>query len=591
MGAQLFSGKLTVQAKTETRDRPRVWPDIVILIGVAITLRALTALLLRVPGYMDAYYYYAGAQRIAEGYGLTEPFIWNYLNQPLTLPMPAFQYWMPLTSFLIVPFFALFGVSFRAAKVPFIILASCLPIIAYYVSYRLAPTRRHAIIAGLLTALAPFYVKFWITTDTAVPFALTASLALLAMLKAIKPGRWGLCKVANGRRDRRGNPPVVTPIRAGTGALPLPAKRWGWFALAGGLVGLSHLARADAPLLFVAFLLAALWPGVGVAPLRARVKQLAAGFLAAGLAYVAIMSPWLWHNWQTTGSLLNGAGGDSIFLRNYDDLYRYGRTVDWKSYLEWGWPAILQSKLEAIGKNLLTVIGVFLGFFLAPFAAWEMWARRRETLVRLVFWYLILLYAAMTLLFTFPGQRGSLLHSGAALLPFLMPLGVHGLDRAITWIAARRENWNAERTSRVFGAGMAVIFILLGAVLFLQALTGSADGTPGWNTQYGGYRQVGEWLDARDVPADAPVMVVNPPAFYYYTGRYAIAIPNEPAPVVAEVCERFDVPYLVLERNHPAPLDGLFDEMEHDPNLTPVEGWDPGELEVRLYRCHQTDGN
>jgi len=533
-----IAGRIFDKDTIETRDQPRVWPDIVILVGAAIALRALTALLLRVPGYMDAYYYYAGAQRIAEGYGLTEPFIWNYLNQPLTLPMPAFQYWMPLTSFLIVPFFALFGVSFRVAQIPFIILASCLPIIAYYVSFHLAPNRRRAIIAGLLTALTPFYVKFWITTDTAVPFALTASLALLAMLKAIRAGHM--------------------------------AKRWGWFALAGGLVGLSHLARADAPLLFVAFLPAALWPGVGVTPLRARVKQLAVGFLVAGLTYAAVMSPWLWHNWQTTGSPLNGAGGDSIFLRNYDDLYRYGRTVDWKSYLEWGWSAILQSKLEAAGKNLLTVIGVFLGFFLAPFAAWEMWARRRETLVRLVFWYLISLYAVMTLLFTFPGQRGSLLHSGAALLPFLMPLGVHGLDRAIAWIAARRENWNAERTSRVFGAGMAVIFILLGAV---------------------GYRQVGEWLDARDVPTDAPVMVVNPPAFYYYTGRYAVAIPNEPAPVVVEVCERFDVSYLVLEHNHPAPLDSLYTKEEQYPHLVPVKSWDPGGQEVKLYRCHQDDGN
>jgi hypothetical protein len=41
-----------------------------------------------VPGYMDAEYYYAGAIRLHEGYGFTQPFLWNYLDEPAGLPHP-----------------------------------------------------------------------------------------------------------------------------------------------------------------------------------------------------------------------------------------------------------------------------------------------------------------------------------------------------------------------------------------------------------------------------------------------------------------------------------------------------------------------
>ena len=539
--------------KTNTAGLPRTWSDIAILLAVTLAVRLLTAWPLHVPGYMDAYYYYVGAARIAGGHGLTEPFIWNYLSEPLGLPMPAFGYWMPLTSFLVVPFFALFGESFRAAQIPFILLSSALTITAYRVSCRLSPNRRRALLAGLLVALSPFYVKFMVTTSSAIPFAVAGSLALLAMVRAAREGRAG------------------------------------WYALAGALAGVCHLTRADAPLLFAVLVVLALWPGDEASPWQSRLPAILRGLAATALAYLLVMAPWFWRNLHSTGSLLGGAGLQSIFLRDYDDLFSYGRAIDWASFRAWGWPAILQSRLDAAGANLVTVLGVFLSFFLAPFAALEMWARRREGLTRAAFWYLLFLYGAMTFLFPFPGRRGSLLHSGAALLPLLLPLAVHGLDRTIEWIAARRESWDAPGASRVFGAGVVALSLLLSAILYAQALIDSPDGAPSWNTQYAGYRELGDWLDAHGVPADAPIMIVDPPAFSYYTGRYAVVIPNEPPTVVVDVCERFGVPYLLLEKNRPDPLDGLYAGIETEAGITPVADWWPTHLEGKLYRCQKTD--
>jgi 4-amino-4-deoxy-L-arabinose transferase-like glycosyltransferase len=531
--------------------RPPPGPDIAILLTATLAVRVLSAWLLHTPGYMDAYYYYVGAARIAAGFGLTEPYIWNYLSEPLTLPMPAFGYWMPLTSFIVAPFLAIFGASFRAAQIPMILLSSLLPLLAYGVSVSLAPNRRRALIAGLLVALSPFYVKFMITTSSAVPFAVTACLALLIGSRAIRDGR--------------------------------PT----WYAFAGALIGVSHLARADAPLLFGALALAALWPGETDTPWRERLRPALSGLLLAALAYLMVAAPWLWRNLHTIGSPLGGAGFQSAFLRDYDDLYSYGRAIDLASFLEWGWPAILQSRLDAAGANLLTVIGVFLSFFLAPFAALEMWARRRQTLTRAAFWYLLALYLTMTLVFPLPGQRGSLLHSGAALLPLLIPFAVAGLDRAIEWIAARREGWDAPQASRVFGAGLVALSFPMAALLYAGTLIGSPDGAFSWNTQYAEYAEIGAWLDTQGEPADAPVMVVDPPAFSYHTGRYAAAIPNEPPAVIADVCRRFGVTYLILERNHPDPLDALYDGTGTSDVLTPaVDG--PADLEARLYRCQTT---
>ena len=50
------------------------------------------------PGYMDADYYFVGGMQLAEGKGFTEPYLWNYLDDPSGLPHPSHTYWMPLAS-------------------------------------------------------------------------------------------------------------------------------------------------------------------------------------------------------------------------------------------------------------------------------------------------------------------------------------------------------------------------------------------------------------------------------------------------------------------------------------------------------------
>lgn len=72
--------------------------DYLILFILGLLVSYLAAWMEPVPGYMDAEYYFSGGLRLAEGNGFTEQILWNYLDQPQSLPHPSHTYWMPLPS-------------------------------------------------------------------------------------------------------------------------------------------------------------------------------------------------------------------------------------------------------------------------------------------------------------------------------------------------------------------------------------------------------------------------------------------------------------------------------------------------------------
>jgi hypothetical protein len=77
---------------------------------------------------------------------------------------------------------------------------------------------------------------------------------------------------------------------------------------------------------------------------------------------------------------------------------------------------------------------------------------------------------------------------------------------------------------------------------------------------------------------------VDPPAFYYYTERYSLAVPNDPPEVVAEVCRRFGAEFLILEKDHPRPLRDIYQRKDGRPYFELVHTLGASE-EVQIYRC------
>ncbi len=495
-------------AATARRDAALIWV-------LSLAMLVASALLFRQPGYMDAYYYYHVAANLAQGRGLVEDFVWNYLPAPQNVTHASNLYWMPLTSLVLAPFLRLLGESFRAAQVPMVVLASLAPVLAYALGRDLFVGRRCAVGMAALTLFGGYYFVYWTALDSFGLFTLAANLALFCMYRTFTP------------------------------TLP---PRFAWAAAVGLFTALAHLARADGVLLLAAFAAAlalAAWPAGGSLVSRMR---LPAALLAVALAaYVLAMSPWFLRNWLLVGSPVPSAGLKTLFLREYNDFYGYGLDLTLRSFLDWGVPNILWSKLMALGRSLLVLFGM--EYQLVPLAALGVWVVRRDRRHWPFLIYGVMLYLAMSLLFTFPAARGSMLHSAAVLLPWTAGAAIKGLDRAVEWVAQRLRHWNVPLARRNFTA--ILILFSAGASVFLLVQKAST-----WDERYWQYEEMAAWF-AANAPGDM-VMVVDPPGYFYSSHHPSVVIPSDGPEAALEVARRYGVSYLALEKVHAQPFKALY---------------------------------
>jgi 4-amino-4-deoxy-L-arabinose transferase-like glycosyltransferase len=517
--------------------RRHAWP-ILGLLTLALAVRLATAWPLRQPGYTDAYYYAVGARQLHEGHGFQEPLIWNYLDPPDRLPQPGYSYWLPLTALMGWLGLAALGDTFAALQAPFVLLSALLPLVAYGLAWDLTQKRNHALLAGLLAVFPGFYSHVLVLPDNFCPFALAGSLCLWAAGRGLRDGR--------------------------------PA----WFAAAGLAAGLGHLARADGLLLLPVVLLAAATAAVGEQKtIQARLLD---GALALA-AYLLVMGPWFLRNWQVAGGPLPGAGLQTLFLTDYDQIFTYSSGPSLQGYLAWGWGAILASKAEALLLGLQRLWVENLLVFLLPFSALGLWRLHRQRLLWPFFVYTPALFGAMTLAFTFPGTRGGLYHSGGALLPFFFAAAGPGLEALLLWAARRLPGWNPRRAGPAFSAGLVVLAALLS--LFALGRAGVLSGD--WNERKMEYAQAGQWL-AEQGAGQAVIMVGDAPAFVWHTGQPAVAVPNDPLDTILAVADRYGARYLILDASRPRPTDALYESRAEHPRLVLRRRLvlDPGQLQI-----------
>lgn len=480
------------------------WRSFALIFALALAVGSVLALLVEQPGYTDAYYYYNAAQRLVGGDGLTDPYVWHYLDAPDTLPMPSHTYWMPLQSLLAAGAMALSGATFGAAQVPSVLCYAGLVTFASWLGGALGGSRRIAWISALLVLCSGFFTPFWTTTDTFAAFGLIGALATAA--------------VGLGRARR--------------------AARW--FLAAGALAGLAHLTRADGVLLLGVAGLLALWPDRR-SFWRARLTHA----LAALGGYLVVMAPWFARNLGVMGAPLSSAGTATIWLRGYNELVSYPPGASLQNFLDWGAENILASRWEAFVNNLGTFVAVETWVVLGPFVLIGLWRLRRNPLVQSAALYALAMYLAMTLIFAYPGYRGGLFHSSSALLPYWAACGVIGLDRAIKWIG-RRRRWRIRQAQAVFGAALVVIAALLSVYALAARL-------PSLNANATAYRDF-----ARDLPPDARVILNDPPALYYHTGLSGVVLPDSPPETALLLAERYGATHLALDPDRTAPFDALY---------------------------------
>lgn len=526
------------------------------LAGLLVAVGA--ASLQSVPGYMDAEFYYAGALRIFTGQGASEPYLWNYLNDPAKLPAPSFSYWMPLISLLAAAGMKIFRTdSFWAARLGSLLLYACIPLLTARLALRLTGKPAHARLAGLLSLFPGFYLAYMPTTD-AFPIYMVLGAAFL-LLSFEREGFFG--------------------------RLPVSARL---FCL-GLISGLLHMTRADG----------LLWLGgaglvvymhafqnnraagerlVGKAGLRA------AGYGAAALAgYALVTSPWYLRNLRDWGGLLPPGGSRALWITIYEETMIFPSSLlTPHTWLAAGWGSHFQAWGQALLNNLQSAVAVQSGILLFPFILVGAWKLRGCPEVRLGGGMYLLTAAAMTFVFPFAGVNGGFFHSGAALQPLLWALAPLGIETVMLWYAQKRRLSWPQGMVRFMNGLVMLVAVLLSVFLYMQRVVGSEPGVFNWRSGNQHYLEIEQVLLSHGAQVDEAVLVNDPPGYWLASRRPAIVIPYGDDQMLLAAAKKYGINYLVLEITNPPQLSDLYHNRANPPELEYLASVG----KTRLYRIH-----
>jgi hypothetical protein len=494
--------------------------DLVLLTAAALLARIAAALMIDYSPYTDPAYYAMVAEQLATGHGFTAPVLWSFLEvggqlpaDPM-LPVPSNGHWMPLTSIVAAVGMAVIGPDLWAGQVPILVLGTALVPITYLVGWELYQSRRIAVLGAVLAIFAGPLLIMYPTIDNFAVFGVAGAVALLASLRALRPGR-----------------------------------SQAWLVVSGGAVGLATLARVDGLLLAVAPATAWLvdrgwgpWTGGG-----ARRLSSAALVLSAAAA-VAVMAPWLARNLATFGAMFPSAGGHTLWITSYNQQFSISFTPTLTSYLDWGLPNIIGSKIEAwweVGWRTVVLLGGVFGFFFLA----GIWQERRRPEVAPFILYWVVMFTAMGAIFTFHAPHGAFYHSAAAWLPFAFPTGVAATAPTLTalgrvWAFLRRP-----ATHR-----FVEIAALLGAVAL--SLIGSASLFQLWENSHQREVAAADYLAEAGLTEDV-VMYGDPASLWHLTRNPAVPAPFDSYPVIEDVVRGYSVRWVIVTLRDGAAIDPL----------------------------------
>jgi uncharacterized membrane protein (UPF0136 family) len=519
-----------------------------VLLFLGIGISYFVSCLQTSPGYMDADYYYANGIQLADGYGFSEPFLWNYLDDPSSLPHPSHTYWMPFVSIITSGSIAIFkNTNFQTARIPFFLFASLIPLITGAFSFTLLKDKKFAFPAGILAALSGFYLPYLNTTDS-----------------------FGLCMIL------------------GTGYLiffpkntNLSSRKLFISSFVLGLIsGLMHLTRADGILWFFCSILFIAFLYLRSTHSQNSITHLVLAVACIIIGYLTIMGPWMARNLTTFGTFLSPGGLKTLWLRNYEDIFSYPSDHLTFTYL-WGSgiKAIIESRLWALGQNIQTVLAVQGSIILAPFVIIGLWSSRKDVRIKAGVFLWAMTFLVMSFVFPFSGARGGFFHSGSALQPLFWSMAPYGLYNALERISKFRK-WNINRSYTMFCPGIIFITLALSLFLLIKTSVGNDIQQPLWDKSQRVYREVENKLLTFGAKSDSIVMVNNPPGYYNTNKRPAIIIPNGGTEKIIEVSEKFSADYLLLDKNHIPELEQLYTYPKENPDFEYLFN----EQEVIVYR-------
>jgi hypothetical protein len=495
--------------------------DYLIQYFAALAFFALCSLWVRTPGYMDAEYYTVSAIQMVEGKGMTQPILWNYLDDPTGLPHPSHTYWMPAPSLAAIPGMLITGkADFPSGRILFILIAALSAPAAGWMGYRFSRNRSAGWLAASLAIFCGFYAPYSSTIDS---FFL------------IMPGAWliffGLDRVCSSENPRKER----------------------YLFMIGLACGWMHLNRADGFLWLV--LSAGFWLCLCLRE-KHNLGRKALEFFMLVTGYFIIMGFWFFRNLSVYGSLFIPNTIRALWVTQYNEIFSY--PPDLLTFQHWfssGMGAIMTDRLGAFGYDLVIMIAVQGLIFLFPFWVYAAWKRRKDPLVLTGIGMELVILVIMSFIFPYTGKQGGFLHSTSALQPLIWGLSATGIQDGLTGLS-KRLGWNADRAFKMYAPGISVLSLIVTIFVFQMLVIGGTPSRPVWDESARRANVSNDLLATNSVPENARVMINNPAGFWLTSRREAIVIPDGQPESALSAAKTFGVEYLILEKYL---VTGMFD--------------------------------
>jgi len=483
--------------------------DYALLFLIALIFFGIIATIQKVPGYMDAEYYFGQSIHLAEGAGWSEYFIWNFLNDPAAIPAPSFSFWLPLTSVIASAGLWLFHLTnYYVARIPFILLSATVPILAAYFAELFHPGRRAGWLAGGVSILSGFYLPFITITDTFTPYMVLGGVFFLVVYQMI----------------------IVKQKPAG-------------YVLAGIIAGLMTLTRSDGIIWLFAGLLAVVWADKDR---RGVVRQIVAKMGLLVFGFGISMVPWYIHNFGLYQRLYPPGNSLMLWLTGYNDLFVYPyNTISFSRWIESGFQMIFVDRLNSSWANLQTLIAAGGSIFVFPVMVIGYWQNKKNVIIRIMMTMLLITFGVMSFIFPYAGERGGFFHSLSAIQILLWALVPVGLSKIIEW-GVRFRNWKVDRAWPMFTIAILFAVGCLSAFRMYEKVNNGVENGTHWNNSQSTLVSIEDKLKRYDDNQREIVMVNNPPGYSLATGRKSIMIPTGGTEAILDVCEKFDVGFLLV---------------------------------------------
>jgi Dolichyl-phosphate-mannose-protein mannosyltransferase len=475
--------------------------------------------------YPDSYYYVDVARAIAAGHGLNVDFVWifaevgNHIPDPATLPIPSNAHWLPLASFVQVPFIAVLGPTALASALPLAIIGSLAAPLTWVIARDARAEPLVATTAGVLSAVPAAATVFMAQPEN---FAIMHPLVAAAI--------W--C-TARGLKGHNGS-----------------------YAFAGLLAGLASLGRNDG--VFLGAAIGLVWFGDRVRWWRGRRGagswvhvddrrpiSFAAAVGCLGL-FLLVMAPWWARQLATFGSISpTSSSGAALWIRTISEWNSITAHPGLQSFLDQGWGPILSSRLAGLSSAIGNFVVVIGSVVLIPFILVGAIGRLGSRDFTPWFVYAGVVFFTATFLYPLHVPGGAFIHSAIGLAPHAMILAIEGVLVMVGWIASRRRSWDERRAGPIFAWGI-VALVVATAVVFGRLVQQQ------WDETRQPRIQVAAELDRLHVPVDDRILSIDAAGFKYWTGRAGVVTPDDPIEPIEAVARAYGTRWLIIERDDAA---------------------------------------